>query len=743
MSVISWKSILSMLLPADDSGSRRRRMILEQLEPRVMLHSGAGTSTTQDTIVTFNTSLGSFQVELFDTVTPQTVANFLNYVTRGDYANTVVHRSVPGFIVQGGGFNDDPANNFSAIATDPAVQNEFNLSNIRGTIAMAKLSGNPNSATDQWFFNLGDNSSNLDQQNGGFTVFGRVLGAGMDVIDAIAQLATTDASAKNSAFGALPLRNFNAGQTPLLDDNHLVLVNSVLTLDNGKLAGTIYDDLNGNGQRDSTEQALAGVTVYLDLNHDSQFDAGDLSVVSAADGSYAFTGLVAGTFDVRAVLAGRTLTDPASGTLTVGISNRESVTGLDFGSLNRPPMASNDSYDLNEDAALSTTAANGVLANDADPESQSLTAQLLVNPAHGKLALKTDGTFVYTPDANFNGTDSFSYRASDPLGATATATVTLNVAAVADSPVLTPIADQTLAAGTTFQLQATATDPDGQPSDIRFSLAQSPQGMTIDAITGKIMWTPAANFSGAVAVIVAANKPGQNVPAAQLIFDITVNKPALTSGPTTPGPTTTPPTTPAPTTTTPAGASGFSLAAAALANSNAVVTPPLTLAVTDNTAAGTAGQLLANAPPADATPGLPRQPAESAALFRIHIYGAANVIPPPDKDKDDRPASKSNSPGQTQTDAQAPAVSADLNSALPLDPLAMLDHLHLEQGLFELRLAAASADVGRTTQFDAAAVDVASVEYLFASGGLPVEANDMQIDYALAAACVAASGDVE
>lgn len=145
------------------------------------------TQTASATTVRVITSLGDFSIELFDDDTPGTVANFLNYVNSGRFNGTVIHRSVPNFVVQGGSFSFNATNNnLDSVITDNPIQNEPGISNTRGTVAMAKLAGDPNSATSGWFVNLTDNSANLDAQNGGFTVFGRVIGDGMTVVDNIA-----------------------------------------------------------------------------------------------------------------------------------------------------------------------------------------------------------------------------------------------------------------------------------------------------------------------------------------------------------------------------------------------------------------------------------------------------------------------------------------------------------------------------------------------------------------------------
>ncbi|HDR15016.1 MAG TPA: hypothetical protein ENN79_05955 [Desulfobacteraceae bacterium] len=150
-------------------------------------------STVMAERVTMVTNVGKIHVLLFDDIAPVTVANFMNYIGEGKYRNTLIHRSVPGFVIQGGGYVLDGSTIYTVQKNAPIV-NEFHLSNLRGTIAMAKLAGNPDSATSEWFFNLGDNSENLDYQNGGFTVFGRVTDQSLAVIDAIAALPIYDLS---------------------------------------------------------------------------------------------------------------------------------------------------------------------------------------------------------------------------------------------------------------------------------------------------------------------------------------------------------------------------------------------------------------------------------------------------------------------------------------------------------------------------------------------------------------------
>lgn len=155
--------------------------------------------TEAGTLVRVGTSLGDFTIELLDDTAPVTVQNFLNYVTRGDYDQTYINRLERSFVIQGGGYRFQPFVGPIDVPADPPIVNEFKVSNTRGTLAMAKLENQPDSATNQWFINLVDNSSSLDPQNGGFTVFGTVLGNGMAVVDAIASLPFVSLGAKASS----------------------------------------------------------------------------------------------------------------------------------------------------------------------------------------------------------------------------------------------------------------------------------------------------------------------------------------------------------------------------------------------------------------------------------------------------------------------------------------------------------------------------------------------------------------
>lgn len=169
------------------------------------------------TMVTFHTNFdsnpnvdgiqGDITFELFDDTAPLTVQNFLSYVNNvsktGDYTGTFFERLATNFVLQGGSFNT----NFTAVKTGLNVHNEVGAQNLAGTVALAKIPGDPNGGSAGFFINLADNPD-LDTQNGGFTVFARVS-AGMDVVNAIAALATVNLTPgnANSGFTTVPTQH--------------------------------------------------------------------------------------------------------------------------------------------------------------------------------------------------------------------------------------------------------------------------------------------------------------------------------------------------------------------------------------------------------------------------------------------------------------------------------------------------------------------------------------------------------
>jgi peptidyl-prolyl cis-trans isomerase A (cyclophilin A) len=133
--------------------------------------------------VAFDTSAGTIVVELAPEQAPKTVANFLEYVRAGQYDNTIFHRVISGFMIQGGGYKTDLSE--KPTRAPIPLESKNGLTNKRGTIAMARR-GDPNSATSQFFINVVDNT-NLDYpkpDGHGYAVFGKVV-EGMDVVDKI------------------------------------------------------------------------------------------------------------------------------------------------------------------------------------------------------------------------------------------------------------------------------------------------------------------------------------------------------------------------------------------------------------------------------------------------------------------------------------------------------------------------------------------------------------------------------
>lgn len=167
---------------------RKLRFLL--LAPALGLFNYSAIGATPASIVELQTSQGTITVQLDYARAPITSKNFIAYAQNGFYKNTLIHRVIKGFVMQGGGFDKTTG---KQKPTGNAIKNEANngLSNVRGTIAMARTS-EPNSATSQFFINLGNNKNldyNANKNNiAGYAVFGKVI-KGIEVVNAIGRSA--------------------------------------------------------------------------------------------------------------------------------------------------------------------------------------------------------------------------------------------------------------------------------------------------------------------------------------------------------------------------------------------------------------------------------------------------------------------------------------------------------------------------------------------------------------------------
>jgi VCBS repeat-containing protein len=160
------------------------------------------------------------------------------------------------------------------------------------------------------------------------------------------------------------------------------------------------------------------------------------------------------------------------------------------------PAALADSYELNEDAPLTVDSTFGVLHNDSDANLDVLETIVVTGPSHGSLSLNPDGSFVYTPNANYVGADSFTYKASDRTHESDVVTVNLTVIAVNDAPIVALVEMQSILEDGVLMGQLLATDID--LDTLTYSLAsQAGHGVSsVDSNTGAFSYTPSSNYYG-------------------------------------------------------------------------------------------------------------------------------------------------------------------------------------------------------------------------------------------------------
>lgn len=423
----------------------------------------AGVFTDEDfenSEVQFQTSAGNINVELFDKDTPITVANFYEYVDSNRYDNTIFHRLANGFVLQGGGFSfNDTTDDFDSVSTDPTIQNEFSAtrSNLASTIAMAKLGGNPNSASSQFFFNLGNNSGNLDGQNGGFTVFGRIVGTTSTAVvtdsvlnDLVSPGGTSNttvtnqaASTGNSALNELPLDDYSGSSFPTdaTPDNFLRILNIAETVArNEKLT---YSLMSGNSPVAMIDTTLFTAEI---VNHRlkvtpkaNQSGMADI-VVRATDLSGES---VTTTFKVRVVPAGNT-----APTATVALNPAQPLVNSTLTATATATDGNSNPVNLTYVWKVGTTVVKTTSATS------SLTDTLDLSTISTEVAGNVITVEVTPNDGFVNGTTVNATRTLAASNTAPTATVALTPA----SPLVNSVLTAT----------ATATDVNGQPVELTY-----------------------------------------------------------------------------------------------------------------------------------------------------------------------------------------------------------------------------------------------------------------------------------
>lgn len=288
----------------------------------------------------------------------------------------------------------------------------------------------------------------------------------------------------------------------------------------------------------------APVTVSLTVTNTAPVAVGDAySVVKNVTRSVAAPGMLANDTDADGdALAVTLVSGPGNGTVTVsadGSFDYTPTTGYEGGDVftyrvddgagtatatvtltiaNDPPTAVDDAYAALVNVPLTVGSAAGVLANDTDPNSEALTASVVTGPSSGSLALQADGSFVYTPNPLFTGTDSFTYSASDG-SLSAAATVTISVANVGPSAVddsVTLVHDRTLTVAAPGVL---ANDVDLNGDTLSAGLVTAPANGTLTlAADGGYVYIPDAGFTGTDSFTYAADDGGvQSAPATVVV----------------------------------------------------------------------------------------------------------------------------------------------------------------------------------------------------------------------------------
>ena len=368
-----------------------------------------------------------------------------------------------------------------------------------------------------------DGDDTLDGGNGDDTLLGGagddtlIVSSGTDILDGNTDPLGDTVDFRNATAGV----NANLGgaqQTFTSSFGNVLARDTFLNIQN--ITGSAFDDtLTGDGNG-NTLKGMGGNDTLVGAGGNDTLDGGtgnDTAVYTGTFAQYTVAVGITGNGTVTDNTVARDGTDGLTSIEFIQFSNGtfNSATQLftPNGPVNHAPVANADpGYTVNEDNTLTVNAANGVLTNDTDADADILTASVVTGPSHAaSFALNPNGSFNYTPAANFHGTDSFVYQANDGHGGTANATATVTIASVNDAPVAnndpgySTNEDAALAVNAASGVLANDTDVDGDT--LTASVVTGPThaaSFTLNA-NGAFNYTPAANFNGSDSFVYQAS----------------------------------------------------------------------------------------------------------------------------------------------------------------------------------------------------------------------------------------------